>query len=107
MIFIVSSHSDCKGNYNMQLELVTKVPRCSARVTAMQLINGFTMELIDRQSKVFKNLKAIDQAELAFVFFCFFFLVLSKLVLLSLLFDSIVVNHIVPLKMKTREWLLF
>lgn len=74
MIFIVSSHSDCKGNYNMQLELFTKVPRCSARVTAMQLINGFTMELIDRQSKVFKNLKAIDQAELAFVLFCFFFL---------------------------------
>lgn len=74
MIFIVSSHSDCKGNYNMQLELFTKVPRCSARVTAMQLINGFTMELIDRQSKVFKNLKAIDQAELAFVFLVFFFL---------------------------------
>lgn len=74
MIFIVSSHSDCKGNYNMQLELFTKVPRCSARVTAMQLINGFTMELIDRQSKVFKNLKAIDQAELAFVLFCFSFL---------------------------------
>lgn len=56
----------------MQLELVTKVPRCSARVTAMQPINGFTMELIDRQSKVFKNLKAIDQAELFRVFFlCF------------------------------------
>ena len=57
---------------------------------------------------MFKNLKAIDQADLVFVclfvFFLFlFFLVLSNLVMLSLLFGFIVVNQIVPVKMKTRE----